>query len=153
MSITTFQKVTLVSCIVLCVSLFLPKMMLYGVKKEMMQKTGKEMIHPASPDVPSHFPAFPDHSFDVGSCCLTHLFNNLPSPMSLKFQKSVTLFHLKIQWKLVTVPSCPPFHTHTQRKCRLHFIHCTDMVGCPGFIFMMFIFDTTRITPFVYILQ
>lgn len=89
MSITTFQKVTLVSCIVLCISLFLPKMMLYGVKKEMMQKTGKGIIHPASPDVPSHFPAFPDLSFDVGSCCLTHLLNNLPSPTSLKFQKTV----------------------------------------------------------------
>lgn len=60
MSITTFQKVTLVSCIVLCVSLFLPKMMLYGVKREIMQKTGKEIIHPASPDVPS-FPSVPRH--------------------------------------------------------------------------------------------
>ncbi|XP_048119264.1 protein RIC-3 [Alosa alosa] len=38
MSITTFQKVTLASCIVLCISLFLPKMILNGVQKEIMQK-------------------------------------------------------------------------------------------------------------------
>ncbi|XP_031424487.1 protein RIC-3, partial [Clupea harengus] len=38
MSITTFQKVTLLSCIVLCVTLFLPKTILYGVKNEILPK-------------------------------------------------------------------------------------------------------------------
>ncbi|KAL2089036.1 hypothetical protein ACEWY4_015935 [Coilia grayii] len=48
MSITTFQKVTLVTCIVLCISLFLPKMVLREVKKEMMPKAGKGIIHTTS---------------------------------------------------------------------------------------------------------
>uniref|UniRef100_A0A4W6DQ02 Resistance to inhibitors of cholinesterase protein 3 N-terminal domain-containing protein n=1 Tax=Lates calcarifer TaxID=8187 RepID=A0A4W6DQ02_LATCA len=37
MSITTCQKVTLISCSVLCVSLFLPRMLLPRGKKEMEQ--------------------------------------------------------------------------------------------------------------------
>ncbi|XP_062405921.1 protein RIC-3 [Sardina pilchardus] len=46
MSITTFQKVTLVSCIVLCISLFLPQMILNGVQKEIMQKAGMPRKQP-----------------------------------------------------------------------------------------------------------
>lgn len=51
MSITTCQKVTLISCSVLCVSLFLPRMLLPRGKKEMEQPEGKAayqiIIHPS----------------------------------------------------------------------------------------------------------
>uniref|UniRef100_A0A3Q0QUT3 RIC3 acetylcholine receptor chaperone n=1 Tax=Amphilophus citrinellus TaxID=61819 RepID=A0A3Q0QUT3_AMPCI len=41
MSITTCQKVTLISCSVLCISLFLPRMLLPRAKQEMGQPEGK----------------------------------------------------------------------------------------------------------------
>uniref|UniRef100_A0A3B4B704 Resistance to inhibitors of cholinesterase protein 3 N-terminal domain-containing protein n=1 Tax=Periophthalmus magnuspinnatus TaxID=409849 RepID=A0A3B4B704_9GOBI len=41
MSITTCQKVTLISCSVLCVSLFLPRMLLPRAKEDTVQKEGK----------------------------------------------------------------------------------------------------------------
>lgn len=55
MSITTCQKVTLISCSVLCISLFLPRMLLPRGKKEMGQPEGKAayqiIIHPSISDV------------------------------------------------------------------------------------------------------
>lgn len=51
MSITTCQKVTLISCSVLCISLFLPRMLLPRGKKETGQPEGKSayqiIIHPS----------------------------------------------------------------------------------------------------------
>ncbi|XP_037103946.1 protein RIC-3 [Syngnathus acus] len=46
MSITTCQKVTLISCSVLCVSLFLPRMLLPRAKKEMEQLQAGPGFHP-----------------------------------------------------------------------------------------------------------
>ncbi|XP_069037532.1 protein RIC-3 isoform X2 [Lepisosteus oculatus] len=46
MSMSTFQKVTLVSCVVLCVSLLLPKMLLSRGKKEMVQSEGLGRLPP-----------------------------------------------------------------------------------------------------------
>ena len=45
MSVTTFQKVTLISCSVLCLSLFLPKMLLPSGKKDVGQADGKADYH------------------------------------------------------------------------------------------------------------
>ena len=51
MSITTCQKVTLISCSVLCVSLFLPRLLLPRGTKEIEQPEGKAayqiIIHPS----------------------------------------------------------------------------------------------------------
>uniref|UniRef100_A0A671SQL4 Resistance to inhibitors of cholinesterase protein 3 N-terminal domain-containing protein n=1 Tax=Sinocyclocheilus anshuiensis TaxID=1608454 RepID=A0A671SQL4_9TELE len=41
MAVSTSQKITLISCIVLCMSLFLPKLFLPRVKKETAQSEGK----------------------------------------------------------------------------------------------------------------
>lgn len=41
MAVSTFQKITFISCIVLCMSLFLPKFFLPRVKKETVQSEGK----------------------------------------------------------------------------------------------------------------
>ncbi|XP_077420067.1 protein RIC-3 [Vanacampus margaritifer] len=46
MSITTCQKITLISCSVLCVSLFLPRMLLPRAKKEMGQPQVGPGFHP-----------------------------------------------------------------------------------------------------------
>ncbi|XP_070299044.1 protein RIC-3 [Salvelinus sp. IW2-2015] len=47
MSMSTFQKVTLVSCLVLCVALLLPKMLLGGGKKAQTEGSGRfpPMVH------------------------------------------------------------------------------------------------------------
>uniref|UniRef100_A0A3Q2VS91 Resistance to inhibitors of cholinesterase protein 3 N-terminal domain-containing protein n=1 Tax=Haplochromis burtoni TaxID=8153 RepID=A0A3Q2VS91_HAPBU len=59
MSITTCQKVTLISCSVLCVSLFLPRMLLPRAKQEMGQPEGKTayqiIIHPHPAPSPVFF--------------------------------------------------------------------------------------------------
>uniref|UniRef100_A0A673NDI9 Resistance to inhibitors of cholinesterase protein 3 N-terminal domain-containing protein n=1 Tax=Sinocyclocheilus rhinocerous TaxID=307959 RepID=A0A673NDI9_9TELE len=41
MAVSTCQKITFISCIVLCMSLFLPKLFLPRVKKETVQSEGK----------------------------------------------------------------------------------------------------------------
>ena len=48
MSMSTFQKVTLVSCLVLCASLLLPKMLLSRGKKEVGQPEGKASKYPVT---------------------------------------------------------------------------------------------------------
>uniref|UniRef100_A0A3Q4BP72 Resistance to inhibitors of cholinesterase protein 3 N-terminal domain-containing protein n=1 Tax=Mola mola TaxID=94237 RepID=A0A3Q4BP72_MOLML len=73
MSITTCQKVTLISCSVLCVSLFLPKMLLPSWKKE----TGRPevgpgfyppmMHHQSLPDDPDQWGVEPSYSIAHGA--------------------------------------------------------------------------------------
>lgn len=73
MSITTCQKVTLISCSVLCVSLFLPRMLLPKEKKDMGQPEGKAayqiIIHPSpSFSISDVFFVAPAVVVDVASC-------------------------------------------------------------------------------------
>ncbi|XP_063044320.1 protein RIC-3 [Engraulis encrasicolus] len=58
MSITAFQKVTLVTCIVLCISLFVPSIIYHDVKKDMMPKAGKKII---TTPLSRHLPCFHRH--------------------------------------------------------------------------------------------
>ncbi|XP_077374468.1 protein RIC-3 isoform X2 [Festucalex cinctus] len=68
MSITTCQKVTLISCSILCVSLFLPRMLLPTAKKEMGQPQVGPGFHPPGmhqvslPDDPEKWDVDPFHS-------------------------------------------------------------------------------------------
>ncbi|KAM9860541.1 protein RIC-3 [Aulostomus maculatus] len=68
MSITTCQKVTLISCSVLCVSLFLPRMLLPRAKKEM----GQPQVGPGFYPPGMHQLPMPEDSDQWGLDAMTH---------------------------------------------------------------------------------
>ncbi|XP_059209216.1 protein RIC-3 [Centropristis striata] len=84
MSITTCQKVTLISCSVLCVSLFLPRMLLPRGKKEMGRPEGKAayqiIIHPSIHLHPAPSPV----SFFFGPGFYPPVMNQLSLPENPK---------------------------------------------------------------------